>query len=528
MATLSPAAIPAPKAPPNKWLITVAITVGTMMGAVDASIVNVAIPNIQATFGVPITTVTWIATAYLIALALVMPLTAWLSATFGRKLVYQVSLLLFVGASIVAGLAPTLGVLVVARVLQGFGGGVLGPIEQAILRETFPPREQGLAMGLYAVVVVLGPTVGPLLGGWFVTNYDWHWIFFINVPIGLIGSLMVAAFVIEPSYIKARRMSFDGVGIAFMSVGLTTLLVVLEQGNRWDWFHSTLVWALLALSTVTLLAFVLWELYGTPTPAVNLRVLSNRALAGGSLGAFILGFSLFGAIFLQSLFLQELLGYTALQAGVSFLPRGTVTMLISPLAGILYYVVGARTMVLTGSLLTTLGLFLMSRWTLAIGIDQMLIPLALLGFALPFLFVSITTASLSGIDRRRLTEATGLINLVRQLGSSFGTAFTATLLERGITTAGARLVTHATLANGWFATLLQEITALVVQRGPSDLWTAQHRALATLSGLITQQATLLSFERTFEVLALLSLTMILVVPALPRRPAGQAPRTLSH
>jgi DHA2 family multidrug resistance protein len=522
MATLNPAATRAPDGTPSKWVVTVAVTVGTLMGAVDASIVNVAIPNIQATFGVPITTVTWIATAYLIALALVMPLTAWLSATFGRKLVYQVSLLLFVGASVLAGLAPSLDVLIAARVLQGLGGGVLGPIEQAILRETFPPEEQGLAMGLYGVVVVLGPTVGPLLGGWFVTNYDWHWIFFINVPIGLIGSLMVAAFVTEPPYIKVRRTSFDGAGVGFMAVGLTTLLVVLEQGNRWDWFNSSLVWGLLALSAVALLAFVLWELYGTEAPAVNLRVLSNRALAAGSLGAWILGFTLFGAIFLQSLFLQELLGYTAWQAGVSFLPRGVVTILISPIAGILYYATGARIMILVGSLLTALGLLLMSHWTLTIGMAQMLVPLALLGFALPFLFVSVTTASLASIDRRRLTEATGLINLVRQLGGSFGTAFSATLLERGITAADAGLIAHANMANGWFTAALQQLTALAVQRGPSDLWTAQHRALATLNGLITQQATLLSFERTFQVLAVLSLALLVVIPALPRRGSGRA------
>jgi DHA2 family multidrug resistance protein len=503
-------------APPSKWLVTVAITVGTLMGTIDASIVNVAIPNIQATFGVPITTVTWIATAYLIALALVMPLTAWLGSVFGRKLVYQVSLLLFVGASMLAGLAPSLGVLIVARIVQGLGAGVLSPVEQAILRETFPPEEQGLAMGLYGLVVVLGPTIGPLLGGWLVTNYDWHWIFFINVPIGLAGSLMVAAFVSEPSYIKARRATIDVVGIGLMAVGLTSLLVALEQGNQWDWFHSTLVWTLMITSGVSLLAFVLWELYGTQTPVVNLRILKNRAFTAGCVGAWVLGFGLFSAILLQSLFLQELLGYTALQAGITFLPRGLTTMMVSPVAGLLYGALGPHLLVGAGSLLSAWALFLMSRWTLQVGAAQLFPPLVMLGLAMPFLFVSLSTSALARLDRRRLTDATGLLNLVRQIGASFGTAATGTLLERGIATDSARLLTHASPYNPVFNQALQQLTALLAQRGGTDRWTAERRALGALAGLISQQAALLSFEHTFMIVALLSLAMLAVIPLIPK------------
>jgi DHA2 family multidrug resistance protein len=509
-----------PLAPPapNKWLVTVAITVGTLMGTIDASIVNVAIPNIQAAFGVPITTVTWIATGYLIALALVMPLTAWLSAVFGRKAVYQVSLLLFVAASVLAGMAPTLGVLIVARVVQGLGAGVLGPVEQAILRETFPPEEQGLAMGLYGVVVVLGPTLGPLLGGWLVTNYDWHWIFFINVPIGLAGSLMVAAVVHDPPYIKARRVAVDAWGMLAMSVGLTALLVVLEQGNRWDWFRSSLVWALVIVAGVALLVFVLWELVGTATPAVDLRIFANRAFAAGCAGSFILGFILFSAILLQSLFLQELLGYTAFQTGVTFLPRGLVTMAVSPVAGLLYQALGAHVLVAAGSLLTAWSLWLMSRWTLEVGMAQMLLPFVMLGLAMPLLFVSLAAASLSRLDRRQLTNATGLLNLIRQLGASFGTAASATLLERGITIQDAHLLTHATPGNPLFQGALQHLTGLIIQRSGSDAWTAERRALGMLAGSISRQAVTLSFDHVFQIVALASLIMLLVLPLLPSRP----------
>lgn len=527
MATVA-TSLPRGKAPPSKWLVTVAITVGTLMGTIDASIVNVAIPNIQATFGVPITTVTWIATAYLIALALIMPLTAWLGSVFGRKLVYQISLLLFVAASALAGIAPSLGVLIVARIVQGLGAGVLSPVEQAILRETFPPEEQGLAMGLYGLVVVLGPTIGPLLGGWLVTNYDWHWIFFINVPIGLAGSLMVAAFVGEPSYIKAGRATIDAIGIGLMAVGLTSLLVVLEQGNQWDWFHSTLVWALVVTSGVTLLAFALWELYGTKTPAVNLRILADRAFAAGCVGAWVLGFGLFSAILLQSLFLQELLGYTALQAGITFLPRWLTTMLVSPATGLLYAALGPHVLVAAGSILSAWGLFEMSRWTLQVGTAQLVPPLLMLGLAMPFLFVSLSTSALAQLDRRRLTDATGLLNLIRQLGASFGTAATGTLLERGITIDSARLLTHATRYNPVFNRALEQLTAVMVRRGGTDPWTAERRALGALAGLITQQATLLSFERAFTIVALLSLSMLAVLPLIPASARHALRRRATH
>jgi len=519
---MSAVAVSGAPSTPNKWLVTIAVTVSTLMGTIDASIVNVAIPNIEAAFGVPVTTVTWIATGYLIALALVMPLTAWLSSVFGRKSVYQVSLLLFVGASVLAGLAPSLPVLIVARVLQGLGAGVLAPVEQAILRETFPPEEQGLAMGLYGLVIVLGPTIGPLLGGWLVTSYDWHWIFFVNLPIGIAGSLMVAAFVREPPYIKARHATVDAAGILLMAVGLTALLVVLEQGNRWDWFQSKLVWGLLAAAGSCLVAFVLWELYGAAAPAVDLRILANRSFAAGCAGSFALGFSLYSAILLQSLFLQEVLGYTAWQTGVTFLPRGLVTMLVSPVAGLLYFAVGAHAMVALGGVLTAWALFLMSRWTLAVGVAQMLPPFLMLGLAMPLLFVSLATAALFGLDRRRLTNAAGLLNLIRQLGASFGTAASATMLERGITTQDAHLLTHVTPYNPVFTSMLHGLTALVAQRAGSDAWTAARRALALLGGLVTQQAAVLSFERTFEIIALLSLGMLGVVPFLPRKAARRS------
>jgi len=322
--------------------VTAAVTCGTLMGTVDSSIVNVALPSIQSAFGLTITEVTWMSTAYLIALAIVLPLTGWLASVFGRKRLYQSSLLLFIAASMFAGIAPSLPLLIAARVLQGIGAGVLSPTEQTILRETFPPEEQGLATGLYGLMVVLGPTIGPLLGGWITDNYTWRWIFFINLPVGLIGSLLVAAFVTEPAYARARPTRFDVIGIVLVATGLSTLLVMLEQGNTWGWFSSPLVWGFGLTAVSCLLLFVLWELFGTDTPAVNLRVLANPSFAGAWAGVTIMGFGLIGALLLQSLFIQEVLGYTATQTGLAFMPRGLVTMFIAPVSGLLLNRIGSQ------------------------------------------------------------------------------------------------------------------------------------------------------------------------------------------
>jgi len=509
-------------APPNKWLVTAAITFGTLMGTVDASIVNVALPSIQASFGVSITEVTWISTAYLISLVLVLPLTGWLGSVFGRKTVYQACLLIFMGASVLAGLATSLPFLIAARALQGLGAGVLGPTEQAILGETFPPEERGLATGLYALVVVLGPTIGPLLGGTITDSFTWRWIFFINLPVGVIGTLMVATFVVEPSYIKARKATIDIVGISLMAVGLSSLLIVLEEGNRWDWFSSPLVWGFALTAASCLLLFVLWELFGTETPAVDLRVLTNRSFAAawGCIG--MLGFGLLGILLLQSLFLQEVLGYTATQTGMAFLPRGLVTMVMAPISGLLLNRLGPRVMAAGGITLVSSAVFLMSRWTLDTGPMQILLPLVIIGLGLPMLFIPLMNAGIASVDRRKLTNATGLLNLQLQLGASFGTAILATMVERGITINHARLIEHVTATSRASAGMLHQLTAVMMGQGGSDVTTAQRQAMAALDGIITSQAMVLSFEHAFRLVSLLVPLMFLGVPFL-RRGSGGAP-----
>lgn len=517
MATLSGDAGAAAGAPvaPSKWLVTAAISIGTLMGTIDASIVNVALPDIQASFGVAITEATWITTAYLVSLVVILPLTGWLGSVWGRKRVYQVGLIVFTGASVLAAVASSLPALIAARVLQGLGAGVLGPTEQSILRETFPPKEQGLASGLYGMVVLLGPTIGPLLGGWITDGYAWRGIFFINLPVGLLALGMVAMIVREAPRSRTAQAGFDFVGIGLMAAGLSSLVVVLEQGNRWDWFDSQLVWGLSLTAGSSLLLFVLWELVGTGAPAVDLRILGRRAFASAWVSIGIVGFGLIGGLVLQSLFLQQALGYTATQTGLKFLPRGLITMVMTPVAGILTGLIGPRFVVGPGMVLAASVMFLMSRWTLDAGPAQILFPMVVLGFALSLLIVPLFASGLNAVEPPKATGAAGLMNLMFQLGGSFGTAILATMLERGTILFHARLVEHARPDSPAWMEAVGGVSRLMMVRGGADATAGQQQALFALDRLITGQAAVLSFEHAFQVIALLFLAALLVAPFLP-------------
>ena len=510
--------------PPSKWLVTAAISIGTLMGTIDASIVNVALPDIQASFGVAITEATWVTTAYLISLVVILPLTGWLGAVGGRKRVYQVGLIVFTGASVLAGVASSLPALIAARVLQGLGAGVLGPTEQSILRETFPEKEQGLASGLYGMVVLLGPTIGPLLGGWITDSYAWRWIFFINLPVGLLASGMVALIIRDAPRMRTTQIGFDFVGIGLMAAGLSSLVVVLEQGNRWDWFDSPLVWGLSLAAGSSLLLFVLWELFWTDAPAVDLRILGRRTFAAAWASIGVVGFGLIGGLVLQSLFLQQALGYTAMQTGLRFLPRGLITMVMTPVAGIVTGLIGPRFVVGPGMVLAAWVMFLMSRWTLDAGPAQILFPMQVLGFALSLLIVPLFASGLNAVERTKATGAAGLMNLMFQLGGTFGTAILATMLERGTTLFHARLAEHGRPDSPAWTEAVRQVTAQMMVRGGSDATAGQHQALAILDRVVTGQAAVLSFEHAFQVIALLFLAALLATPFLPagtrRAPAG--------
>ncbi|HET6385221.1 MAG TPA: DHA2 family efflux MFS transporter permease subunit [Armatimonadota bacterium] len=495
---------PAHEPVPNKWIITLAVTVGTLMGAIDSSIVNVALPYIQSNLGVTIDQITWVSTGYLISLVIVMPLTAWLGGMFGRKRVYMSCLALFLISSFFCGQAHSLEELVVFRVLQGVGAGALQPTEQAILRETFPLEEQGMAMALYGVAVMIGPAIGPTLGGWITDNYTWRWIFYINLPIGIAGLMMVWQFVHDPPFLKNQpKPTIDYIGIGLLAVGLATLQTMLEQGERYDWFTSNFIVGATVLAAICLIAFVIWELR-TDEPAVDLRLLKNIPFTSGTLIGGVLGVSLFGTMFLLPLFMQDLLGYTPMQSGLALMPRAVTMIVLMPITGYLYNRLGAKALIGSGLLISAYAGWMMSRFTLDIGYINLLIPQVIQGVGFSMIFVALSTVSLAAVPRTKLTNAAGIYNLVRQLGGSFGVAIMASLLVKHMTTAHAVLVANATPYNSSFHQWMMALQQRFMSMG-ADEHLAQTKALAVIEGMIQGQASVMAYEWVFGLSALMML-----------------------
>src|SRR6266849_4104257 len=423
--------------PTNKWLVTVSITFGTLMGAIDASIVNVAVPHLTGSLGVTIEQITWVTTGFVIATVMVMPLTGFLARLFGQKRVYMTCLLLFVIGSALCGMARTLPLLVFFRILQGAGAGALQPTEQAILRQTFPPKEQGMAMALFGMAVVLGPAFGPTLGGYIVDNYSWPWIFYINVPIGIISLFMVSRFVHEPEDVRAamhqmaerQRKNMDWSGIALLFIGLGTMQYVLEEGNRNDWFQSGEIKIITLVAIVSLAALVIREL-SARVPAVDFSLFKDVVFTSGTLIGAVMFAMLMAVTFLLPLFMQVLLGFSATQAGLAMMPRSLCMLVVMPIVGRLYNKVSPRLVVAFGIVLFAYTAWLMGHYTLATATVDVVKVLIIQGVAFSCLWIPLTTMALSTTPRHRLSDATGLNSLLRQTGGSVGLAVFATLLTR--------------------------------------------------------------------------------------------------
>jgi MFS transporter, DHA2 family, multidrug resistance protein len=504
------------------WLVTVAITIGSMMGALDTSIVNVALPYIRANLGATFTEVAWVSTGYAIALVIIMPLTAWLGLTFGRKRVYMFCLGLFTAASFFCGAARGLYPLLLFRVIQGIGAGALQPVQLAILRETYPPEKQGMAMGLYGLAVMIGPAIGPTLGGWITDNYAWPWIFYINVPIGFFALWMVSQFIHDPPHLKALRgtAGVDAFGIGMLTVGLASLQTVLEEGERYEWFNSGFILMLTAVSGVSLALLVWWELR-VDKPAVDLSVLKNASFTSATLIGGVVGVSLFASMFLLPLFMQELMHYTATKSGLMLMPRSLVMLVLMPVAGALYNRLGPRLLIGGGLLLGGIAPIMMSHLTLEAGTWDLFWPQLVQGFGFVFVFIPLSTAALAGVQKAKLTAGAGLYNLVRQLGGSFGTAIFATLLTRLQQSNHAVLAEQLSPYNPAFVQRLQMIQQGFIAQGiASD--EARLKALKLLDGLVRQQAAVLAFERCFFLIGALFLICLPMLFLLRSSPTGEA------
>jgi DHA2 family multidrug resistance protein len=452
-----------------------------------------------------------------IATVIVMPLTAFLGRLFGQKRVYMASLALFVVGSALCGVASSLTQVVLFRAIQGFGAGALQPTEQAILRQTFPPKEQGMAMALFGMAVMIGPAIGPTLGGYIVDNYHWSWIFFINLPVGVLGLFMVWRFVDEPEDIRAanqaaavlQRKNMDWAGIALLTIGLSTLQYFLEEGQKNDWFESNLIVAC-AVVAVSALALFVWRELTAKVPAVNLRLFKDAVFTSGTLIGAVMFSILMASMFLLPLFMQELLGFTAMQSGLALMPRVLVMMAVTPLIGRLYGRVSPRLLVGIGVLLIAYGSWSLSGITLQTTSSGITHAILVQGVGFSCLFVPLTTAALSNVPRTKLADATGLNSLLRQVGASMGLAVFATLLERYGDVARHGVVAHVSPERPEVQTRLAQLAAAFQSRG-FDPVSAKNAALRALDGMVTQQSMVLAFEK---VLLLTGVVFLCVLPLL--------------
>jgi DHA2 family multidrug resistance protein len=497
------AALPAPPVAPassavdpyaNRYVIAFSVTLAAVLELIDTSIVNVAIPHMMGNLGATLDEIAWVSTSYIIANVIVIPMSSWLAGWFGRRRYLTLSILLFVVASFMCGASTGLWELVLWRVVQGLGGGALLSTAQATLYEAFPPEEVGMGQAIFGMGVMVGPTLGPTLGGLIIDNYEWPWIFYINVPLGLIAAGLVWSYVTD-SRLARKATRIDGWGIAFLAVGIGALQWMLERGERNDWFESRLIVVLALTSVASLVAFV-WRQLTFEQPIVNLRVLRSRQLATGVVMAAVLGFALFGSVFVLPIFLQQVHGFTAWQTGQVIFPGAIASAVTMAVVGRNANRIDARYTVVAGS-----AIFLLCMWQLAhlapdAGADDVFWPLILRGFGLGLIFVPLTNASMADLKAEDVPQGTALFNLTRQLGGSLGIALLATLLTRFQLEGRATLVTHLAQGDPVVTQRLAGLTQAMVARG-GDAVAASQRALAVLQGEVLVQASVLAFSKLY-------------------------------
>jgi DHA2 family multidrug resistance protein len=499
----------------NKWLIAITVMFGAFMAVMDISVVNVALPHMMGSFGADLSSITWVATAYSIAEIIMVSMAGWWATLLGRKRLYLLSFALFTLGSMLCGTAHTFSQMLFYRAIQGIGGGALIPVSQAILRETFPPEEQGMAMAVYGMGVVLAPAAGPILGGWLTDHYGWPWIFFINVPVSLVGMLLVGAFVHDPSYLRRGVKRIDWLGIGFLTVALTTMQIVLERGQEENWFESGLIVAGSALCLAACVAFVVWELQADE-PVLDLRLLRNRPLTVGSAMGVIFGIGLFGSTFILPQFTQQLLGYPAFEAGLVLLPRALALLVFMPLVGWLYRYLDARLMVFLGILTIFWSYYDLAGLSLQADFWSLVPMLLIMGAGMPFMFVTMTTVSLSTVPRADMTAASGIYTLARRVGGNVGYALVATLVARGQQIHRLPLVSHVSELDPAYLQFRQHLGALLGRAGLSAA-TLPGAETALASRLIDRQATMLAYNDVSWALGLLFLFMIPLLLFLPSR-----------
>jgi len=487
----------------NPWLIAVVVALAAFMEVLDTSIANVALPYMAGNLGASNDQSTWVLTSYLVSNAIILPMTGWLAVAFGRKRFFMTCLGIFTVSSLLCGFAPTLGFLLLFRVLQGAGGGGLQPMAQAILADTFPPEKRGLAFALYGITAIMAPTIGPTLGGWITFNYSWRWIFFINLPVGVITWFLVRRFVEDPPYLQRLRgagVKLDYIGIALLTVGIGSLQILLDKGQEDDWFGSHFITSLIIMSAVCLISLVVWEWF-QKAPIIDVHMFKNFNFASSSLMMFMLGIMLFSSLVLMPQFLQTLLGYTSELAGLALSAGGFVLLMEMPIMGQLTTKIQARRLIAFGWLALSIAMYYSTkRIDLQISFSAATWLRIAQVIGLGFLFVPITLVAYIGIAPEKNNAVAGIINFMRNMGSSVGTSLVTTLIARRSQFHKLRLVEKARVDNPNFANTAQGLARHFANAG-----LGRHEALATAYARIYQslqaQAASLAYIDTFMVLS---------------------------
>ena len=496
MSTMALGAAPmaAPDRYAHKYIIAATVTMAAMLELIDTSIVNVAIPHMMGNLGATIDEISWVSTGYIIANVIVIPMSGWLSAYFGRRRYLTGSIMLFVAASFMCGAATSLGGLVLWRVIQGLGGGALLSTAQSTLFESFPPEEAGIGQAMFGVGVMVGPTIGPTLGGWITDNYNWPWIFYINVPLGILAAIMVMAYVRNAAH-QERANRIDITGIILLALTVGSLQWMLERGERYDWFESRFVTTLGVVALVSGIALI-WRELTAEEPIIDLSVLKSRQLATGVMFAAALGLALYGGVFVLPIFLQSLHGFTAWQTGKVILPGALASAFTMAVVGRNAQKLDARYTIVAGSGLFMLSMWQMSQITLDSGTGDLFWPLVFRGIGLGLIFVPLTSASMAELSVRQLAQGTGLYNLTRQLGGSLGIALMATLLSRFTATRHAVLTEHVGAIDIAGQGRLDMITRGLMSHGVNPI-VAKQQALFILDRQISAQASVLAFSKIY-------------------------------
>jgi MFS transporter, DHA2 family, multidrug resistance protein len=496
----------------NPWLIAVVVALAAFMEVLDTSIANVALPHLAGDLGASNDESTWVLTSYLVSNAIVLPISGWLANLFGRKRFFLLCIFLFTLSSLLCGAAPSLAMLIVFRVVQGLGGGGLQPMAQAILADTFPPQKRGLAFALYGITAVMAPTIGPTLGGWLTDNYSWRWIFYINLPVGLMTLFLVLRTVEDPPYLarnKSAGVRVDYIGIALLTLGVGALQILLDKGQEEDWFGSRFIVALAAIAAIALISLVLWELH-SDTPVIDVRMFKSFNFAVANLMMFVLGVLLFSSLVMMPQFLQTLMGYSAQSAGLVLSGASVIILFEMPIVGQLTTKVPAKYIMAFGWLSLAFGMYYSTR-----GLDLLISFQAasrlrmVQAYGLGFLFVPISLGAYIGIPPEKGNNVSGLVNFMRNIGSSVGTSLVTTLLARRAQFHQSVLSYHATNYDPAFRDQLSGLSRQLMHAGASAP-DAQKQAYGRLYQLMQVQSQTLAYIDTFMVLAVAAGTMFLL------------------